>query len=167
MEEAYKAGKVKAIGVSNFYPDRLIDICQFNEIIPAVNQVETHPFNQQIKAHEIMGKYRVQHESWGPFAEGRKDMFTNPVISEIAAKYNKSVAQVILRYLIENDVVVIPKSTHKERMIENINVFDFELTEEDKEAIKSLDEVESAFFSHYDPQTVEFITGLGKYRKEF
>lgn len=162
MEEAYKEGKVKAIGVSNFYPDRLIDICQFNEIIPAVNQVETHPFNQQIKAHEIMEKYNVQHESWGPFAEGRKDMFTNPVISEIAAKYNKSVAQVILRYLIESDVVVIPKSTHKERMTENINIFDFELTKEDKEAMKSLDEAESAFFSHYDPQTVEFITNLGK-----
>jgi diketogulonate reductase-like aldo/keto reductase len=162
MEEAYKEGKVKAIGVSNFYPDRLIDICQFNEIIPAVNQVETHPFNQQIKAHEIMDKYKVQHESWGPFAEGRKDMFTNPVISEIAAKYNKSVAQVILRYLIENDVVVIPKSTHKERMTENIKIFDFELTKEDKEAMKSLDEGESAFFSHYDPQTVEFITNLGK-----
>ncbi|WP_097003977.1 aldo/keto reductase [Lacrimispora amygdalina] len=162
MEEAYKEGKIKAIGVSNFYPDRLIDICQFTEIIPAVNQVETHPFNQQTQAHEIMEKYKVQHESWGPFAEGRKDMFTNPVISEIAAKYNKSVAQVILRYLIENNVVVIPKSTHKERMIENFSVFDFELTEEEKKAIKSLDEAESAFFSHYDPQTVEFLTGLGK-----
>ncbi|WP_349673211.1 aldo/keto reductase [Lacrimispora sp.] len=162
MEEAYKEGKIKAIGVSNFYPDRLIDICQFTEITPAVNQVETHPFNQQAQAHEIMEKYKVQHESWGPFAEGRKDMFTNPVISEIAAKYNKSVAQVILRYLTQNNVVVIPKSTHKERMIENISVFDFELTEEDKKAIKSLDEAESAFFSHYDPQTVEFLTGLGK-----
>lgn len=162
MEEAYREGKIKAIGVSNFYPDRLIDICHFTEIIPAVNQVETHPFYQQIKAHEIMEKYKVQHESWGPFAEGRKDMFTNPVISEIAVKYNKSVAQVILRYLIQNNVVVIPKSTHKERMIENISVFDFELSEEDKNAIKSLDEEESAFFSHYDPQTVEFITRLGK-----
>jgi diketogulonate reductase-like aldo/keto reductase len=162
MEEAYKEGKIKAIGVSNFYPDRLIDICQFTEITPAVNQVETHPFNQQTSSHEIMEKYKVQHESWGPFAEGRKDMFTNPVLSEIGAKYNKSVAQVILRYLIENNVVVIPKSTHKERMIENINVFDFELSEQDIKAIKSLDEEESAFFSHYDPQTVEFITGLGK-----
>lgn len=162
MEEAYKDGKIKAIGVSNFYQDRLIDICRFNEIIPTVNQVETHPFNQQLEAHEIMKKYNVQHESWGPFAEGRKDMFTNPVISQIAAKYNKSVAQVILRYLIENDVVVIPKSTHKERMIENISVFDFELTEDDRDAIKSLDEKESAFFSHYDPQTVEFLTGLGR-----
>ncbi len=162
MEKAYKEGKIKAIGVSNFYPDRLIDICQFTEITPAVNQVETHPFNQQAQAHEIMEKYKVQHESWGPFAEGRKDMFTNPVISEIAAKYNKSVAQVILRYLTQNNVVVIPKSTHKERMIKNISVFDFELTEEDKKAIKSLDEAESAFFSHYDPQTVEFLTGLGK-----
>lgn len=162
MEEAYKEGKIKAIGVSNFYPDRLIDICQFNEVVPAVNQVETHPFNQQLEAHEIMKKYNVQHESWGPFAEGRKDIFSNPVISQIAAKYNKSVAQVILRYLIENDVVVIPKSTHKERMIENISVFDFELTQDDRDAIKSLDEKESAFFSHYDPQTVEFLTGLGR-----
>lgn len=162
MEDAYKEGKVKAIGISNFYPDRLIDICQFNEIVPAVNQVETHPFQQQRQAHEIMGKYHVQHESWGPFAEGRKDMFTNPVIAEIGKKYNKSVAQIILRFLIENDVVVIPKSTHKERMIENINVFDFELTDADKEAIKALDDEESAFFSHYDPETVEFLTSLGK-----
>lgn len=127
-----------------------------------MNQVETHPFNQQIKAHEIMTKYGVQHESWGPFAEGRKDMFTNPVLTEIANRNGKSVAQIILRYLIENDVVVIPKSSRKERMLENISVFDFELSEEDRNAIKKLDDEESAFFSHYDPQTVEFMTGLGK-----
>ena len=160
MEEAYKEGKVRAIGVSNFYPDRLIDICRFNEIIPAVNQIETHPFHQQIAAHEIMNKYGVRHESWGPFAEGRKDMFTNPVLAEIGNKYGKTVAQVILRYLIENDVIVIPKSTHKIRMMENINVFDFELSEEDRNAIKALDNNETAFFSHYDPQVVEMLTGL-------
>jgi diketogulonate reductase-like aldo/keto reductase len=162
MTEAYKEGKIRAIGVSNFYPDRLIDLCQFQEIIPAVNQVETHPFQQQKAAHEIMKKYGVQHESWGPFAEGRKDMFTNPVIKTIGDKYSKSVAQVILRFLIQSDVVVIPKTTHKERMIENLNVFDFSLKEEDMNAITSLDTQESVFFSHYDPAMVEFLTGLGR-----
>ncbi|WP_206811524.1 aldo/keto reductase [Paradesulfitobacterium ferrireducens] len=162
MTEAYKDGKIRAIGVSNFYPDRLIDFCQFQEVIPAVNQVETHPFQQQKAAHEIMKKYGVQHESWGPFAEGRKDMFTNPVIKSIGDKYSKSVAQVILRFLIQSDVVVIPKTTHKERMIENFDVFNFTLTVEDMHAIAALDESESAFFSHYDPQTVEFLTGLGR-----
>lgn len=162
MTEGYKAGKIRAIGVSNFYPDRLIDFCQFQEVIPAVNQVETHPFQQQKTAHEIMKKYGVQHESWGPFAEGRKDMFTNPVIKSIGDKYGKSVAQVILRFLIQSDVVVIPKSTHKERMIKNFNVFDFTLTDADMAAIAVLDGGESAFFSHYDPQTVEFLTGLGR-----
>ncbi|HBW36083.1 aldo/keto reductase [Desulfosporosinus sp. BICA1-9] len=162
MTEAYKAGRIRAIGVSNFYPDRLIDFCQFQEVVPAVNQVETHPFQQQKAAHDIMKKYGVQHESWGPFAEGRKDMFTNPVIKAIGDKYGKSVAQVILRFLIQSDVVVIPKSTHKERMIENFNVFDFALAAEDMKAVAALDESESAFFSHYDPQTVEFLTGLGK-----
>lgn len=162
MTEAYREGKVRAIGVSNFYPDRLIDFCQFQEVIPAVNQVETHPFQQQKAAHEIMEKYGVQHESWGPFAEGRKDMFTNPVIKSIGDKYSKSVPQVILRFLIQNDVVVIPKTTNKERMTENLNVFDFFLNEEDLKAIASLDTKESAFFSHYDPATVEFITGLSR-----
>jgi diketogulonate reductase-like aldo/keto reductase len=160
MTEAYKAGKIRAIGVSNFYPDRLIDFCQFQEVLPAVNQVETHPFQQQKAAHEIMKKYGVQHESWGPFAEGRKDMFTNPGIKAIGDKYGKSVAQVILRFLIQSDVVVIPKTTHKERMIENFDVFNFTLIPEDMNAIAALDEGESAFFSHYDPQTVEFLTGL-------
>lgn len=162
MTKAYKEGKIKAIGVSNFYPDRLIDLCQFQEVIPAVNQVETHPYQQQKVAHDIMKKYGVQHESWGPFAEGRKDMFTNPVIKAVSDKYSKSVAQVILRFLIQSDVVVIPKTTHKERMIENLDVFDFYLKEEDMKAIASLDTQESAFFSHYDPATVEFITGLSR-----
>lgn len=162
MTEAYKAGKVRAIGVSNFYPDRLIDICQFSEVIPMVNQVETHPFNQQAGAKEIMKKYGVQIESWGPFAEGKKNMFHHPVLTEIGAKYGKSVAQVILRFLIQSGVVVIPKSTHKERMLQNIDVFDFILAEEDVQRIVELDEAESAFFSHYDPETVEFLTGLDR-----
>ena len=162
MEEAYKAGTVRAIGVSNFYPDRLIDICQFVEVKPAINQVETHVFQQQAKAHEIMEKYGVQHESWGPFAEGRNDFFSNPVLNEIGKKYDKSAAQAALRYLIQNNVVVIPKSTHKERMIQNMDVFDFVLSAEDMAAIKALDKEESLFFSHYEPDTVEFLTGLGK-----
>ncbi len=162
MEEAYKAGKLRAIGVSNFYPDRLIDICKFVEITPAVNQVETHVFQQQAKAHEVMKKYGVQHESWGPFAEGRKDFFNNATLTKIAAKYGKTSAQVALRFLLQSDVVVIPKSTHKERMIENIDVFDFALSDDDMSAIRRLDEGESLFFSHYDPETVEFLTGLGR-----
>lgn len=160
MEEAYKDGWIRAIGVSNFYPDRLVDLCSFVEIVPAVNQVETHVFQQQQKAHEYMVKYGVQHESWGPFAEGRKDFFTNPVLNEIGKKYGKSAAQTALRFLIQNDVVVIPKSTHKERMIQNMDVFDFTLDDQDMAAIRALDEKESLFFSHYDPATVEMMTGL-------
>ena len=162
MEEAYKEGKVRAIGVSNFYPDRLIDLCQFVEVTPAMNQVETHVSQQQTKAHEIMEKYNVQHQSWGPFAEGRNDFFSNPVLNEIGKKYGKSAAQVALRFLLQSDVVVIPKSTHKERMIQNFEVFDFTLSDEDMDAIRKLDQGESLFFSHYDPATVEFLTGLGK-----
>ena len=160
MEEAYKIGYLRAIGVSNFYPDRLVDLCRFVEVTPAVNQVETHVFQQQKKAHEYMEKYEVQHESWGPFAEGRKDFFTNPTLTEIGAKYGKSAAQAALRFLIQSNVVVIPKSTHKERMEQNFNVFDFTLNGEDMAAIQALDEGESLFFSHYDPATVEMITGL-------
>lgn len=160
MEEAYKEGWLRAIGVSNFYPDRLVDLCRFVEVTPAVNQVETHVFQQQKKAHEYMEKYGVQHESWGPFAEGRKDFFTNSVLTEIGAKYGKSSAQAALRFLIQSNVVVIPKSTHKDRMAQNFNVFDFALSEPDMEAIRKLDEGESLFFSHYDPATVEMITGL-------
>lgn len=164
LERAYKAGKLRAIGVSNFYPDRLIDLCQFVEVTPAVNQVETHVFQQQKVAHEYMEKYHVQHESWGPFAEGRKDFFTNPILVEIGEKYGKSSAQVALRFLLQSDVVVIPKSTHKERMEQNINVFDFTLSGEDMAAIRQLDEGESLFFSHYDPATVEMLTNMGKTR---
>ncbi len=162
MTEAYKEGKIRAIGVSNFYPDRLIDFCRFQEVVPAVNQVETHPFQQQKAAHEVMGKYGVRHESWGPFAEGRKDMFANPVLKSIGDAHHKSAAQVILRFLIQNDVVVIPKSTRIERMAENFDVFDFSLNAEQVSAIAALDEGESAFFSHYDPKAVEMLTGLGR-----
>ncbi|MBD5145568.1 MAG: aldo/keto reductase [Ruminococcus sp.] len=160
MEEAYKEGWIRAIGVSNFYPDRLVDLCSFVDVKPAINQVETHVFQQQKKAHEYMEKYGVQHQSWGPFAEGRKDFFTNPVLTEIGQKYGKSSAQVALRFLIQSDVVVIPKSVHKERMIQNFDVFDFTLDNADMDAIRKLDEGESLFFSHYDPAVVEMLTGL-------
>lgn len=165
MEEAYRAGKLRAIGVSNFYSDRLIDICQFAEVTPAVNQVETHVFQQQRVAHQYMEKYGVQHESWGPFAEGRKDFFSNPVLTQIGEKYGKSAAQTALRFLLQSNVVVIPKSTHIERMRQNLDVFDFALSEEDIAAIRDLDEGESLFFSHYDPATVEMLTNMGKTRK--
>ncbi|WP_058304184.1 aldo/keto reductase [Gorillibacterium timonense] len=162
MEELYKAGTIKAIGVSNFYPDRYIDLVQFSEVVPAVNQVETHVFNQQVKANEIMKKYNTQIESWGPFAEGRNDLFTNATLKEIGDKVQKSTAQVALRFLIQSGVVVIPKTVNKTRMEENFNVFDFELTAEDMVKLTSLDTGESAFFSHYDPQTVEFLTDYAK-----
>ncbi|MFR1842936.1 MAG: aldo/keto reductase [Oscillospiraceae bacterium] len=156
MEDAYKVGKVKAIGVSNFYPDRFIDIHHFAEIKPAVNQVETHVFQQQKTAKEYLKKCGAQIESWGPFAEGKNDYFNNPVLKEIGAKHGKSAAQVALRFLMQSDVVVIPKSTHKERMEENFNVFDFTLTAEEMSAIEALDGGESLFFSHYDPEIVEW-----------
>ncbi len=162
MEDAYKAGKLRAIGVANFYPDRLIDLCQFAEVIPMVNQVETHVFDQQIKAREIMDKYHVVHQSWGPFAEGRNDFFVNPVLKKIGKKYEKSIPQIALRYLIQRGVAVIPKSVHKERIAQNFDIFDFSLAEVDMQAILKLDTGESLFFSHYDPQTVEYLTGLGK-----
>ena len=155
MERAYKEGKLKAIGVSNFYPDRFIDIANFVEIPPMVNQVETHVFQQQKKAHEVMKGYNCIHESWGSFAEGRKDFFNNETLVEIGKKYNKTSAQVALRYLIQNDVVVIPKTVHKDRMIQNFDVFDFELSNEDMKEISKLDEQSSLFFSHYEPETVE------------
>lgn len=156
MEDAYKVGKVKAIGVSNFYPDRFIDIHHFAEIKPAVNQVETHVFQQQKTAKEYLKKCGAQIESWGPFAEGKNDYFNNPVLKEIGAKHGKSAAQVALRFLMQSDVVVIPKSTHKGRMEENFNVFDFTLTAEEMSAIEALDGGESLFFSHYDPEIVEW-----------
>ena len=162
MEEAYEEGILKAIGVSNFYPDRFVDISNFVKVQPAVNQIETHPFQQQKQARKYLDKYHTQIESWGPFAEGRKDLFQNPVLQEVGAKYGKTVAQTVLRFLIQSGVVVIPKSTHKERMQENFNVFDFTLNEDDMQKIQALDEAESAFFSHYDPETVEFLASFGK-----
>ena len=162
MEEVYKTGKARAIGVSNFYPDRFIDLAEFCEITPAVNQVETHVFNQQVKAQEIMKKYGTQIMSWAPFAEGRNGFFTNETLNVIGKKYDKSVAQVALRFLIQRGVVVIPKSTHKERMIQNIDVFDFALSAKDMEEISKLDKKESLFLSHDDPDTVEFFVKLSK-----
>ena len=162
MEELHKEGKIRAIGLSNFYPDRLIDLIKFNEVVPAVNQVETHVFNQQVKAQEIMNKYGVQIQAWAPFAEGKNNLFSNETLKAIGDKYNKSIAQVALRYLIQRGVSVLPKSVNKDRMKENFNVFDFELTEEDMNLIASLDTENSLFFSHYDPQTVEYLTSLGR-----
>lgn len=159
MEEAVGTGKLRAIGVANFYPDRLVDLCAFVDTIPAVNQVETHVLQQQKAAHEIMERYRVQHESWGPFAEGLKGFFDNATLAEIGSGYGKSVAQTALRFLIQSDVVVIPKSTHRERMRQNFDVFDFSLSADDMEAIVALDEETTAFFSHTDPAMVERLTG--------
>lgn len=162
MEEAYRAGKLRAIGVSNFYPDRFVDLAEFCEIKPAVNQMETHVFNQQVKLQEIMKQYGTRLMSWGPFAEGKNGFFTNETLKAIGDKYNKSAAQVALRFLIQRGIIVIPKSTHKERMIENFDVFDFVLAEEDMSAIASLDKAESLFFSHYDPETVKWLINYAK-----
>ena len=157
MEEYYKAGKLRAIGVSNFYPDRFVDIINFVEIKPMVNQVETHVFNQQIIPQEIMKEYGTQIESWGPFAEGKNNLFTNETLVEIGKKYDKTAAQVALRYLIQRDIVVIPKTVKKDRMIQNFSVFDFELSEDDMKEILKLDKKESLFLSHFDPETVKFL----------
>lgn len=157
MEEYYKAGKLRAIGVSNFYPDRFVDIVNFVEIKPMVNQVETHVFNQQIIPQEIMKEYGTQIESWGPFAEGKNNLFTNETLVEIGKKYDKTAAQVALRYLIQRDIVVIPKTVKKDRMIQNFSVFDFELSEDDMKKILKLDKKESLFLSHFDPETVKFL----------
>ncbi len=162
MEKAYKEGKARAIGISNFYPDRFVDLSHFVEIQPAINQVETHVFQQQKIAREVMKKYNTQIMSWGPFAEGRNNYFQNETLKEIGSKYGKSVAQVALRFLTQEGVIVIPKSTHKERMEENFNIFDFELKEDDLNKIRALDTGKSLFFSHYDPNTVEFFASLGK-----
>ena len=158
MEELYREGRIRAIGVSNFYSDRLLDFIFHNDIVPAVNQVETHPFCQQIESMKLMQEYGVQTESWGPFAEGRNNMFQNEVLSSLAEKYNKSVAQIILRWLTQRGIVAIPKSTKKERIVENFQIFDFSLAVEDMEKIKSLDTGESAFFSHRDPEMVKMLS---------
>lgn len=160
LEDLYREGKIRAIGVSNFYPDRLVDIASFSSVRPMVNQVETHPFNQQVAAKKYMDKYGVQIEAWAPFGEGRGGLFENPVLAEIAQKHKKTTAQVMLRWHIQRGVVVIPKSTHYERMKENLNVFDFMLDEEDMAKIAALDKKESSFFSHCDPATVEWFVEM-------
>lgn len=162
MEQAYKEGKVRAIGVSNFYPDRLIDMAEHCNIKPAINQVETHVFNQQIKLQDVMTTYDTKVMSWGPFAEGRNDFFANDVLKTIGNQYGKSVAQVALRFLIQRNIIVIPKSTHKERMKENFDVFDFALSAKDMEDIAKLDLGQSLFFSHQDPEFVKFLLNYGR-----
>ena len=157
MEELYKSGKVKAIGVSNFQPDRIMDIITFNEVVPAVNQIETHPFNQQIEVQKFLTENKVQIESWGPFAEGKNNLFQNELLRSIAAKYKKSVTQVVLRWLTQRGVVAIPKSVKKERIKENYNIFDFELSPEDMEAIATLDMKTSSFFDHRDPEIIKWM----------
>lgn len=151
----YRAGKMRAIGVSNFQPDRLMDLMVHNEVIPAVNQIETHPFNQQIETQKFLQENNVQIESWGLFAEGKNNIFGNELLLSIAEKYKKTVAQVILRWLTQRGVVVIPKSVRKERMVENFSIFDFELSPEDMDAIASLDTKTSFFFDHRDPEIVK------------
>ncbi|MGN6616199.1 MAG: aldo/keto reductase [Ilyomonas sp.] len=157
MQEFYKEGKVRAIGVSNFQPDRLIDLIIHNEIVPAVNQIETHPFHQQIETQKFLQENNVQLESWGPFAEGKNNIFHNESLASIAQRYNKSIAQVIIRWLIQRGIIAIPKSTHKERMKENFNIFDFMLSAEDMEAIKTLNTNASLFFDHRDPKMVKWL----------
>lgn len=165
LEDAYREGKVRAIGVSNFYPDRLSDIVAFTEIKPQVNQVETHPFNQQIEAQENMIKNNVQLESWASFAEGRNNIFTNPVLMDIAKKYNKSTAQVMIRWQVQRGIVCLTKSVRPVRMAENFDVMNFELSADDMARIQSLDTKTSLFFSHQDPATVDFFINLVKERR--
>lgn len=160
MEELYKAGKIRAIGVANFMPDRLVDLVLNNGIAPAINQVEVNPFCQRIVDQEVMEKKGVQIQSWGPFAEGCNGLFQNETLKTIGEKYSKSIAQVVLRWLIQRGVVCIPKSVHKERIEQNFDVFDFTLTDEDMESIASLDTGKSCFFSHYDPAIIEMLCGL-------
>jgi diketogulonate reductase-like aldo/keto reductase len=157
MQELYKSGKVKAIGVSNFQPDRIMDLISFNEIDPAVNQIETHPFNQQIENQKFLTENKVQIESWGPFAEGRNNLFQNELLLSIATKYNKSIAQVVVRWLTQRGVVAIPKSVKKDRIKENFNIFDFELSSDDLAAIATLDMKTSSFFDHRDPEIVKWM----------
>jgi 2,5-diketo-D-gluconate reductase A len=157
MEDLYKNGRVKAIGVSNFQPDRIMDLITFNEVLPAVNQVETHPFNQQIETQKFLTANNVQIESWGPFAEGKNKIFQNELLASIGRKYIKSIAQVILRWLTHRGVVAIPKSVRKERIEENFNIFDFELSKEDLEAIATLDMKTTSFFDHRDPEIIKWL----------
>lgn len=166
LEELYDEGKIKAIGISNFFADRMIDFASFNRIKPMVNQMETHIFDQQKDLMKWAEKYGVQLEAWAPFGEGRGGTFENPVILQIGEKYGKTAAQVMLRWNIQRGVVVIPKSTHIERMEENFNVFDFALSDEDMAAISALDKNESSFFSHTNPETVEWFVNLVEARRK-
>ncbi len=166
LEELYQKKLLRAIGVSNFYPDRLSDLCAFNEITPQVNQVETNPLNQQILAQENMVKNKVQIESWAPFGEGRNNMFTIELLQQLGHKYHKSVAQIILRWLVQRGVVALAKSVHRERMQENFEIFDFELSPEDMAQIQTLDKAKSLFFSHQDPATVDFFVDLIRKRRQ-
>ncbi|MEG8055489.1 aldo/keto reductase [Sphingomonas faeni] len=157
MEELHKAGRIRAIGVSNFYPDRLVDFVLHNEVKPAVNQIEIHPFHQQADAVKTLAEYGVQPEAWGPFAEGKNGLFTNEVLQPIADKHGKSVAQVVLRWLTDRGIVAIPKSVRKERMAQNFAIFDFDLNAGDLEAIAKLDQNASSFFDHRDPAMVKWL----------
>jgi 2,5-diketo-D-gluconate reductase A len=163
MQQLHKEGRIRAIGVSNFHPDRLVDLIDHNEIIPAVNQIETHPFHQRATDQELMRERGVQIESWGPFAEGRNNLFTDPVLSDIAEAHGKSVAQVVLRWLVQREVVVIPKSVRPDRMAQNLDIFDFALTDDQMKRIATLDTGASLFFDHRDPAMV---TRLGGHRTE-
>ncbi|SCJ10348.1 Uncharacterized oxidoreductase YtbE [uncultured Clostridium sp.] len=160
MQDLYKEGKIKAIGVSNFYPDRLVDLSLFNEIVPSVNQIEVNPFHQQIEAQKFNEKYGVQLQAWAPFAEGRNGMFTNPELKIIGDKYNKSVAQIILRWLLQRGIVPLSKTVKKERMLQNIDIFNFELNEDDMNKISCLDKKESSFFNHQEASSVEMLASL-------
>ena len=160
MEEEYKAGRLKAIGVCNFYPERLVDLCLNVEVKPAVNQVELHPFFQQENALKVMKEYGVQPEAWGPFAEGKYGIFTNEKLTEIANKYGKSVAQVVLRWNVQRGVVVIPKTVNKNRMEQNIDIWDFELSKEDMDIISTMDIGHSEIVDHSDPEFVKMLNGM-------
>ena len=166
LEDLYEAGKLRSIGISNFYPDRMVDIASFARIRPLVNQIEVHPLHQQAEAKQWLDKYGIQMEAWAPFGEGRGGLFTNPALTQIGAKYGKTAAQVMLRWHIQRGIAVIPKSTHIERMRENLEVFDFALTREDMAAVAALDQRQSAFFSHQDPAMVEWFVKMVEERKK-
>jgi diketogulonate reductase-like aldo/keto reductase len=158
MEELYREGRIRAIGVSNFYPDRVVDFIMHNEVVPAVNQIETHPFHQQVEAQRFLRENGVQMESWGPFAEGKNDIFHNALLQSIAESHGKSIGQVVLRWLTQRDVVAIPKSVRKERMMENFTIFDFALTEDEMRSIATLETGKSSFFDHHDPAMVKWLS---------
>jgi len=158
MEELYKEGRIRAIGISNFTPDRVVDLMAYHKTVPAVNQIETHPFHQQLETQKFLDENTIQIESWGPFAEGKNELFKNEILAGIGRKYNKTIAQVVLRWLTQRGVVAIPKSVRKERMEENFNIFDFQLSAEDIQTIQTLDQKTSSFFDHRDPEMVRWLT---------